>query len=1484
MRLVRAYGIVHKMTHAFKLLRAQQILRRIVVSMSVTDFDLKDGSLWGMMADFVKNNGRGGNTFGMPPSHRVLRAFMILVGYNDEVANTITSSKNGLDMKNVEFIMYTPGFFEALQVYWVPGEVNRSRMMAAFHAMDGLSWKIEIANPICNSAHGALAIKCLAYIKMAAESMGCDTRKVYMSHGELASLPRAANTFFGVELQHAATVAPFPFIRTRDLGKDPDTQSGGTIKVVVRWGQEFGDENEIDANLIAIGADGQCLDVAYHFKPELYCGSARVLIDEEAAELAESGEMCRAAVAFDVEAAAHSDDNGDDDDQDTALDASKQEGGNKSHATASTSAATAADSTVVQEGGDNGEALAHHPQLASDGSSTVLGGVGAGDDQDSNVGARRTTAEMSATEKSRPDRFMTYPPVRSQTTADMITPENTPTTLPFSSHVPHVPTEVDGKLAKKTEHTTADKAALESTSSKEDAGNPTAEEGGGQDGDEEKPAERRVSQGRDYHMTLLRSSVGAESCTSNLEEESVEGRSALRQLARAAASKKPALPAHKRWPMNSATPFVRHDRYDRTQLDEFPGSRNACEHHIHTWDHDYIACDIRNGEWAARPTSGTIANRLSRYTRISEMHHLNVQLSQVGADVVLTPSATEESGSDTGGGESGYGAAANHHFRNNESDTDSDGDDSDSGGISDGSVEPVRQETVESVLLKHNFRDGVSELRAKVAASSSSGGNGTVASFDDSGCKNTEETIDFPTGEAPSSPQHEEALPFPGADTDDRDAGGGGAAAAKGRKHTHGPTKRDKNQKKRQTARRLTSIAHASKQRSSHLSVLSEHGAEEGDTDDSLGEYDGDMLSTKWQGNAAKALPGEDGDDGADEDGFGKPSKPTIVWHAEGFHIDLESQSKVGQFKSDDIVAYAIVVNAPVENESLMRVGRARVEIFREDHHGNHPTELLFDMPMDMTLANSSECVATLIHRVPAPEAERSNTEQVGFERGREIKFRGNAWAATAVGNFVDRSSRRSFDPQYFTLAMETCNSHLTALKIIPPPELRDPTAGVRKGAVSLAPGMVDKTLGIKDAVTRSSLMSWLEDKGTEGSAKIKRMSGIGSNIGGIGINALVGGNATHDNEEEDEMMQNGFFNPFEMDVGDSLPLIWEYSDCNLRVGVGWDAKGGRAVDMDLIVLAYAGEDYFDQVDFGKLDLNGGGLTHLGDNRSGEGDGDDESVVINLDLLDESITQLFLFVTIHGSDTFAAIDEISIRFCITTESDNHDIEKEKEVCRFSSAEIKHLPDSHRSALIGRIVLQEMPGNESQWHFHAVQGSTQGTGNNVFELMTESHLVAPCEKAKSLWRDRVAKRHKEKVRSKVQGAFLKARRASAASTMFLSEFGATQGEFTKPRRTSEATADFLNSWTSEKEKLERGEEDDLDVKEEEDPEEEVAQADETGNGVRGAARSDGDANSIVREAIPQQQAMDQSWDQYSSIDASKDFREKRRAAGLSSPEV
>jgi len=167
-------------------------------------------------------------------------------------------------------------------------------------------------------------------------------------------------------------------------------------------------------------------------------------------------------------------------------------------------------------------------------------------------------------------------------------------------------------------------------------------------------------------------------------------------------------------------------------------------------------------------------------------------------------------------------------------------------------------------------------------------------------------------------------------------------------------------------------------------------------------------------------------------------------------------------------------------------------------------------------------------------------------------------------------------------------------------------------------------------------------------------------------------------------------------------------------------------------------------------------------------------------------------------------------------------------------------------------------------------------------MTESHLVAACEKAKNLWRTRVMSHHKEKIRSKLQGAFANARRVSQTSAMFLDKFSnerkdhlqieepeVARAKTRKARRSSGATAAFLQGWTSEKEKL--------------DHEFEEKEALGAGAGA-GAGDDDDDDDDDDMPTIPRQRAMSRSWDQYSSIDASKGFREKRLAAGLSSPDV
>lgn len=82
-----------------------------------------------------------------------------------------------------------------------------------------------------------------------------------------------------------------------------------------------------------------------------------------------------------------------------------------------------------------------------------------------------------------------------------------------------------------------------------------------------------------------------------------------------------------------------------------------------------------------------------------------------------------------------------------------------------------------------------------------------------------------------------------------------------------------------------------------------------------------------------------------------------------------------------------------------------------------------------------------------------------------------------------------------------------------------------------------------------------------------------------------------------------------------------------ISLGVGWDVAkkglfggllgGGGDIDLDASCITFdADKAVLEQVWFGKLANAAGTIRHSGDNLTGEGDGDDESIAIELDRLD----------------------------------------------------------------------------------------------------------------------------------------------------------------------------------------------------------------------------------------------------------------------------
>lgn len=95
-----------------------------------------------------------------------------------------------------------------------------------------------------------------------------------------------------------------------------------------------------------------------------------------------------------------------------------------------------------------------------------------------------------------------------------------------------------------------------------------------------------------------------------------------------------------------------------------------------------------------------------------------------------------------------------------------------------------------------------------------------------------------------------------------------------------------------------------------------------------------------------------------------------------------------------------------------------------------------------------------------------------------------------------------------------------------------------------------------------------------------------------------------------------------------------------LRVGLGWDRKfppGGADFDLDSTVfvckLNEAGEpklisdEHF--IFYNNLKTPNGSVVHKGDNRTGAGEGDDETILVNLPLLEADCQEISFIVTIH---------------------------------------------------------------------------------------------------------------------------------------------------------------------------------------------------------------------------------------------------------------
>merc|ERR1719191_57598 len=84
-----------------------------------------------------------------------------------------------------------------------------------------------------------------------------------------------------------------------------------------------------------------------------------------------------------------------------------------------------------------------------------------------------------------------------------------------------------------------------------------------------------------------------------------------------------------------------------------------------------------------------------------------------------------------------------------------------------------------------------------------------------------------------------------------------------------------------------------------------------------------------------------------------------------------------------------------------------------------------------------------------------------------------------------------------------------------------------------------------------------------------------------------------------------------------------------ITVGLGWDVDEGEVdLDVSAVLMDADGRD-LEAVFFGRLESEEHGVTHTGDNLTGEGEGDDEQIVCNLDRIGQAVQQVFFVVNIY---------------------------------------------------------------------------------------------------------------------------------------------------------------------------------------------------------------------------------------------------------------
>ncbi|CAN5435872.1 TerD family protein [soil metagenome] len=152
-----------------------------------------------------------------------------------------------------------------------------------------------------------------------------------------------------------------------------------------------------------------------------------------------------------------------------------------------------------------------------------------------------------------------------------------------------------------------------------------------------------------------------------------------------------------------------------------------------------------------------------------------------------------------------------------------------------------------------------------------------------------------------------------------------------------------------------------------------------------------------------------------------------------------------------------------------------------------------------------------------------------------------------------------------------------------------------------------------------------------------------------------------------------------------------------LRLGIGWDKSrtggfngtGAPEIDLDASAVQFSDGKLFDLAFYNNLATRDGSVVHQGDNRSGSGAGDDETIAVDLAKVYAKVDRIFFLVSSYAGHSLEWTDNA---YCRVVSDGPRAVGGEEELARVTLT--AGVPETG-------LVMAELVRRDEGWRLHAI---------------------------------------------------------------------------------------------------------------------------------------------------------------------------------------